>query len=105
MATLLSSQAPSQRSPKPPAPEDIPLYPTLQLGMTFETLEEAKNLITDAIAAANESFNVKNSKPQFWQLECRSREKHTCHFAIRVALVGKPKEWQSRQLKKHTSPS
>lgn len=93
LSSPLLSQALSQRSErsrrpqKPTAPEDILLYPTLQLEIIFDTLEEAKDLITDAIAAANKSFSIKNSKSHFWHLECRGREtSSSCRQAKGLAL-------------------
>lgn len=86
------------------APDDLPHYPSLYLGITFETLKEAKNTIPDAIAKANESFKVKNAEPvTFWALECRGREAHKCDFSLRVSLKGKPiKEWTLAIMRKHT---
>lgn len=48
-----------------PPPEGIPELPTLQLGMTWETIEEAKDFITDAIIDAHQSFDVQGLKPDY----------------------------------------
>lgn len=105
----LPSSEPSQGSqnrPKKPNPsEDLPDYPSLRLNITFESLEEAKNTITDAITEANQSFKVKNAMLTFWTLECRSREDHRYKFTIRVSLKGKPRKQTLGILQKHTCPS
>lgn len=112
---LRSSQAPPSSplpssyatAPEATAPEDIPRYPTLHIGMIFETLQEAQQVITDATIQARESFDVQNAKPKFWALWYRGRGKYTpnCKYKLRVALVGKPAEWVLRIFEPHTCPT
>jgi hypothetical protein len=43
------------------APEEIPQPHPLYKGIVFKSLEEGVDSVTDAIAAAHESFKIKNA--------------------------------------------
>jgi hypothetical protein len=47
------------------APEEIPHLHPLYKGMVFKSLEEGADAVTDAIAAAHESFKIKNATNAF----------------------------------------
>jgi hypothetical protein len=84
------------------APKEIPHLHPLYKGMGFKSLEEGADAVTDAIAAAHESFRVKNATKTFWMAICRDE---TCPFKARIAFTGKPSVYSLRKLVYHTCPA
>ena len=60
--------------------KDGPLYPSLTLGMEFESLKAGTDAVTDAIVEAYESYKVKNGSSRFWAAKCRKRMEYTYSF-------------------------
>lgn len=72
-----------------PPPEDRPRYPSLTIGMEFESIEAGVDAIYDAIIKARESFKVVTGTDRFWYAICRQpkatrgeNDKDKCPFKI-----------------------
>jgi hypothetical protein len=64
----------------------IPYYPSLAIGMEFDDLTAAKEIITDAVIQARESFKVKNAEARFWAVECYKKTQLACGFKVSLSL-------------------
>lgn len=66
-----------------PSPEGRPPYPSLIIGMQFDSLKDGANAVTDAIVEAHESFKVLNGNGTFWAAQCRQKTAEKCGFKVR----------------------
>jgi len=68
------------------ATDHLARYPSLTIGMEFDDLKAAKEVIIDAVIQARESFKVKNAEARFWALECYKKTQLACGFKVRLSL-------------------
>lgn len=65
----------------PPLEERI-AYPSLKIGMEFESLTAGADAVYDAIIQARQSFKVLTGNEIYWHAECRQRANRACPFKV-----------------------
>jgi hypothetical protein len=79
-------------------------YPSLFVDQKFDTFEEARSKVLDAIARQGHSYKVQAANQQRWCLVCRYGEKYNCQFAVRISRIPKSNQIELRKLVPHSCP-
>ena len=82
--------------------ESFTPYPPLFIGQTFESIEDGRAAVLEAIVAHGQSFKVASSNQKRWRAICRFKEDTGCNFQIRIAYIDQSDKIKLQRLILHT---